>query len=322
MAIASLEKSQDWHDKRRTGIGGSDAGVIAGFTWGGKSTLYNLWQLKTGRIDPVDLSGDPKVRAGTLLEPVAIGIYRMENPHLTIFHRKEMTVSKSYPWAYAHLDFTIHQPNAEWIPGEVKCPSDPHGWGISGSDDIPDYYMPQIQHNLAVTGKPYMIVVAFISGWDLRWYHVARDQAYIDTLMEREAEFWAAVETNSEPALSSADDVKARFPIATEGTVVATPTVIAALSAYREAKEQISILEEAIEGLVDTISIGFGEFNTLVDGNNTTLATYKTISAEKLDEKKLKAEQPDIVAAYQKISRYRRLNLAKVKTPQQSKASP
>jgi len=311
MALASLQKTQDWHDQRRGGIGGSDAGVISGFTWGGRSTIYQLWQIKTGQIEPPDLSNDPKVRAGTLLEPVAINLYRMENPNLTIYHRQEMTKSATYPWAYAHLDFTIHNAGAEWIPGEVKCSAEGHSWGISGSDDIPDYYMPQVQHNLAVSNKPYMVVIALIGGWDLRSYQVARDQAYIDALMEREADFWAAVETNSPPALRTADDVTARFPIAIDGRVTAAPAVSRALADYRTTKEEAARLAAKIADLENTLAVAFGEYSTLVDSDGNTIATYKTIKSSGLDQARLKMEQPDIVAAYQRSSTYRRLWTAK-----------
>ena len=313
MAI-TLEKSADWHEQRRRGIGGSDAGIIAGYTWGGRNTAYHLWQIKTGQREPDDLSHDAKVRAGTLLEPVVVQMYRLEHPELTIFHRKEMTTSKTYPWAYAHLDFTVHQSGSEWIPGEIKCPTHDDGWGASGSTQIPDYYQPQVQHNLAVTGKPYMKVVVLISGWDLRSYDIARDQDYIDTLMENEAEFWAAVETGTEPRLYTANDVKARFPIAAEGRITATPEVADTIAAYANAKASQGQIEKEVAALADKLAAVFGEFNTIVDENNNTLATYNTIECSRVDNERMKVERPEIIDEYQTISRYRRLLITKHRT--------
>lgn len=58
-----IDNAEEWHKKRATqGIGGSDAACIIGKN-PYKSNL-TLWQEKTGKIKPEDISDKPAVKYG------------------------------------------------------------------------------------------------------------------------------------------------------------------------------------------------------------------------------------------------------------------
>ena len=59
----TLEHSAEWHDNRRTGIGGSDAKRIMAGDW------FSLWEEKTGRAEGDDLSNILPVQMGSFTEP-------------------------------------------------------------------------------------------------------------------------------------------------------------------------------------------------------------------------------------------------------------
>jgi putative phage-type endonuclease len=63
------QDSQEWLEWRNTGLGASDAAVILGMS--PYETPYGLWQIKTGKKAPPDLSRNPNVQRGNRLEPLA-----------------------------------------------------------------------------------------------------------------------------------------------------------------------------------------------------------------------------------------------------------
>lgn len=115
------------------------------------------------------------------------------------------TLSQQYPWAGAHLDRWVSEGTTfeakwaerrdEWGPslpvGTVEAPVI-----IPGPDDpeyrpqVPARYMVQVQHGLAVTGRPLGYLAVLLGYGDFRWYALWRDQAMINTLMDIEERFW------------------------------------------------------------------------------------------------------------------------------------
>lgn len=68
MSIEQMQDHQAWLNLRNKGIGGSDAGVIAGVNpW---KSPFKLWLEKTGQAEPDDLSDNEAVLWGIKLEPI------------------------------------------------------------------------------------------------------------------------------------------------------------------------------------------------------------------------------------------------------------
>ena len=60
--VEGMEKQQRWHFERRLGIGGSDVAAILGQS--PYKTAYQVWQEKTNRAEPEDLSDKDYVSCG------------------------------------------------------------------------------------------------------------------------------------------------------------------------------------------------------------------------------------------------------------------
>jgi putative phage-type endonuclease len=71
---------------------------------------------------------------------------------------------------------------------EIKCPGE-KAHAIALKNKVPDYYIPQLQHQLLVTGLPYLMYVSYKDG-DFVMVRVERDTTYIKELKEKETEFW------------------------------------------------------------------------------------------------------------------------------------
>ena len=88
---------------------------------------------------------------------------------------------------------------------EIKCPNkEDHFRALT--KNIPAKYFPQCQHQLAVTGLDGMYYFSF-DGKDGVIVEVARDQKYIDEMLEKEREFWNMVLDQRAPDLTEKDRI-------------------------------------------------------------------------------------------------------------------
>jgi putative phage-type endonuclease len=176
-------------DARKHGIGGSDAAAAVGMD-PYKSTLQ-LWIEK--RTPPPD-KPTPAMRWGTLLEPVIREQYSRQSgrgvrvPEGTLYHPK-------YKFIIAHPD-GLTDDNRLF---EAKTARSPDGWGEPGSDQVPENYLLQVQHYLAVTALPVADVAVLIAGSDFRLYEVPADRELQEMVIDGEADFWQHVEQGEPP---------------------------------------------------------------------------------------------------------------------------
>src|SRR4249919_2557068 len=125
---------------RRQFIGGSDANVILS---GKAERIRDLWLEKRGEKVPDDLSGRLPVVLGCWTE----AFNRQWFEQLT--RRRVSQVGKDvvcgvHPWRRCTLDGIIEDTGTVW---EAK-----HTSGFAKPEEVLERYMPQLQHNMAVTG--------------------------------------------------------------------------------------------------------------------------------------------------------------------------
>ena len=77
---------------------------------------------------------------------------------------------------------------------------------------------------------------------------------------------------------------------------------------YRENKRLVEELEAMNESIKGDIIALMGDRETVIEGS--TKASYKSVIGSRLDSKALKAEHPDIVAAYTTETSYKRFTVA------------
>lgn len=304
MTVALIKPAQ-WHEDRRSGIGASDAPIVAGY---GFINRYALWELKTGRREPEDLSEDPKVRWGTLLEdPVAENV-KLRHPEWRVRRRNRTVRSDVYPWAFANLDREATV-NGVVVPLEIKTAEREGEWGADGSADIPYYHFPQIQHQLAITEAPFAIVAVLIGGNDDRIYTVPRNDAYIAQLMSDELDFWTCVEDDVPPAPMNAEEVTARYP-KPKGTREIGADLVARFVEYKTLSARITALTNQKDAMRDELSLVFGECEAVV-ANGKLIATFKGQDRKGFNLAAFQLEHPDLFEKFKTTSTVRTL-LAKV----------
>jgi putative phage-type endonuclease len=95
-------------------------------------------------------------RHGNFYEPVAIA--RFEAKTGAKVHKVGFMVHPDHPWLGGTLDGIAIMPDGEGVVIEVKCPLTR---SISSKGLVPDYYIPQVQLYLALTGLDRALFIQF-----------------------------------------------------------------------------------------------------------------------------------------------------------------
>jgi len=173
--------SEEWHERRKKCIGGSDVPAIVGLSpWRQPVDVY---------CDKVGIAMPPVnneyVRWGKLLEPVVMAEYAIRSGH-TLLPRK-FHIHPKYEFIGGNIDAAI---KGDEVGVEVKTAFSAENWGPNGSDEIPLYYLCQVHHYMMITGWKKWIVVALIGGSMFRTYYIEKDPEAEAMLLEEEIEFW------------------------------------------------------------------------------------------------------------------------------------
>jgi len=176
-------------------------------------------------------------------------------------------------------------------------------------DKIPDEYMLQIQHYIAVTGYGGCYIAVLIGGNTFKWKFVERDEELITMLIQLESEFWHGVQNNVPPALdgseASAEFLNQRFPNSVPRSKIDLPdTAISLILQYESACELIeqytaqkTEAENLLKQMLGTNEVGIARNHVI---------TWKNIAQERIDSKTLKAERPSLFRRYANKISYRR----------------
>ena len=283
----------DWLKERQKCIGGSDVAAILGMSpW---RTPYQVWEEKTTPIDETAAEDDrPALYWGRVLEAPIRQAYA-DKTGRTVTKPAEAFVSSKYPFMRANLDGIADDGRVV----EFKTSSKSDGWGEVGTDEIPDYYMTQVQHYLAVTGVKTADVAVLIGGNDFRIYTVEADEELQALLIERESEFWALVESRTPPDLTSTKDAARRYRVATAKKAVEATAgdVVDAWTKLCAIKEQKSLLD-AKEKTYQLRIMEFMQDAVSLKRDGKTIASWSAPSSRKtINSKKLKEKFLDVYKA-------------------------
>lgn len=184
----------EWLIARKLGIGSSDAAAICGL-----SKYRTALDVYADKVSPLVNDNETEVMYwGKVLEDMIAKEYTKRTGEALVDCTNVILRHNEYPFMMATLDRT----KSDGTPVEIKTASAyvAGEWGESGSDQIPESYMIQVQHQLMVADKPMADVAVLIGGNNFRVYHIERDQGVIDELIRIEKVFWDQVMNKTPPA--------------------------------------------------------------------------------------------------------------------------
>lgn len=305
VSTRNMEK-QEWLTYRTLGLGGSDASVIAGVN--PFRSIHELWLEKTGQTEPEETDSE-YTHFGTILEPIVRQEFT-KRTGLKVRAKNVMLQSIQYPFMLADLDGVINE-NGELAVFEAKTASayKEEVW----ENGVPEEYMFQIQHYMAATGYKRTYIAALVGGNKFYWHNVERDEEMIMELIRMEQEFWVNnVQNGVEPVPDGSTATTAYLNQAyaqSNGKVIhLSDEVLPLCEKYEEVSKQIKALETEKDAVTNQIKNYMKEYETGIVGDHKI--SWKPITKNVLDSRKLRTEQPEIFEAYLTRSQYRRLSVA------------
>lgn len=210
----AAERHEAWAAQRMLGVGGSDLSTILGLNY---ASPYRLWLEKTGREPGEDISDKWAVVKGNALEKPLRERFRSLHPEWECYDGTDKSlVSNPHPCMHASLDGILYDEARGHGVLEIKTANAHRGaadWhDTDGNLMIPDYYMAQVTHYLAVTGWTWGVVYADICEAEPVEIMFERDEDDIDAAIKAAESFWGYVERDEPPAFTAqdVDDMQAR----------------------------------------------------------------------------------------------------------------
>lgn len=292
-----MSLSPEQIETRKSGIGGSE--MFAALGKDPRCTRLELYLRKTGEVPEPNLDDNERVRFGQLLEPVILQEFarrigqKVVAPQLTLVHPSAPIVASPDGWIPA-LN--------EGVEIKTADKDEADEFGEPESDQVPLRYLVQCTTYMSVTKASKWYLAVLIGGNDFRVYQIPRDEQLIEAIEFGAREFWRHVETHQPPDPATPEDVKLRWPKDLGTSIVATPEIEALCSDLAEAKATLKLAEDRETTLKAQIQTFMGAHAQLVDGNGTLLATWrKNRDSERIDSKRLRAEQPEIYSQYTRV---------------------
>lgn len=198
--------NEQWLEKRRFGIGGSDAPCIMGE---GFKKASQIWLDKLGLLpdEPLNPRTELLFKLGHTYEPIVLDLY---DKAMGVTHGldRHMYQSKTNPFMLGDCDAVLQNGDTTiglevktYLGGKNNCK---FASGILGQGGVlPHGYEWQVRHYMAVLDLDEFRVIAFplgsISPDDLDIVTVYRDYEKEEKLIEAEKEFWRMVQERIAP---------------------------------------------------------------------------------------------------------------------------
>lgn len=286
---------KEWLDFRKNGLGGSDAAIICGISKY-KSPLQ-LWMEKTGQIEPEEAC--EAAYWGTIMEPIIRAEFS-NRTGLKIEILNSILRHPEHKFMLANVDGIVLGGDGKKCIFEAKTASayKAEQWE---DDKIPEEYMLQIQHYMAVTGLDSTYIAALIGGNKFIYKLIEKDDEMIDMIIQLEYDFWDCVVKNVPPAVDGSEScsnlINKLYSSAENKSKIILPTeAMTLIEQYNSAKEQEKIFSEMKDEAANKLKSMLGENETGII--NDIAVSWKNVSTERLNTKRFKEEVPEIYDYY------------------------
>ncbi|MDP4094876.1 MAG: YqaJ viral recombinase family protein, partial [Bacillota bacterium] len=242
---------EEWLRARMAGLGGSDAGAVCGVNrWKSPMDVY---------LEKIDNKGitDRENEAmywGTILESIIAEEFTVRTGKKAR-RRNAILQSCEHPFMLANIDREIIGEKAIL---EIKTVNE-YGKDDWKNDKIPDSYMLQLQHYLAVMGYEKAYLAALIGGNKFITREIPRDPELIEDVIQIEKTFW--------------DNLQKKIPPSVDGSTACSKVIDRLYARADETKptlqlssnyEALIIQREKIEQEIDELETNLAEIENKI----------------------------------------------------------
>lgn len=297
---------ETWLRYRKYGIGGSDAGAICGVN--PFCSPISVYYDKT--TEEISEDDSETTRQGRDLEEYVARRFT-EATGKKVRKSNYLYRSTDHQFMLANVDRLIVGESAGL---ECKTAS---AWNENKWQDgsVPDHYVIQCQHYMAVTGMKKWYIAVAILGRDFKWKTIERDDDLIKNLQVIEADFWnnhVIPKVLPDPdGTAIYDDILENYfhNVRKEHTVVLTGHDDE-IRRRLELDQLMKKLETEKRQIDQSLKLYIGENEYGV--SNSYKLSWSGVSKTGIDTSRLKKEKPEIYEEYKKVTEYRRFSIREV----------
>ena len=297
---------EEWLRWRTKGIGGSDVSVIAGVN--PFRSIFQLWLEKTGQIEPEETENE-NTHFGNVLEPVVKREFS-KRTGLKVRAKRALLQSEEYPFMLADLDGVIYE-NGKMNLFEAKTASayKQEIW----EKGIPEEYVLQVQHYMAVTGAEKTYLAALVGGNRFYWKVVRRDEQKIAEIIALEKAFWeenvlAGKEPVPDGSGATTDFLNEKYSSSNGNTILLPEEALGLCRRYEELSGQLNELQDKKDAVSNQLKNFLKNNESGVIGEYRV--TWKQVTSTTFDKKRLEKENRALYEEYLTKKQYRRLTVA------------
>lgn len=301
VSTLNLDK-EEWLKYRKSGIGGSDAGAVCGLN--PYRTAMQVYQDKISEeIEEVD---NEAMRQGREFEDYVARRF-MEATGKKVRRANAMFYDEKNPFMLADVDRMVVGENAG-LECKTASPYMEDKWK---DGKIPLSYQIQCYHYMAVCNADAWYIAVVIYGREFKYYKIERDEAVIADLVQIEKSFWenhVMRRQMPDPDGSKlADSVIAEYYKNSIADTIPLTGFNEKLERRQELAEIIGRMDTEKKKIEQELKLYLGEAE--IAENERFMVSWKSVCSNRLDEKRLKEEQPDIYEKYKKPVSSRRFTV-------------
>lgn len=218
-----------------------------------------------------------------------------------------MFYHEKYPFMLADVDRMVVGENAG-LECKTASPYMAEKWE---DGKIPLSYQIQCCHYMAVCGADAWYIAVLIYGREFKYYRMERDEEMIADLIRIEQDFWESHvlkrQMPSPDGSKLADSVIAEYYKQTVAETIPLTGFNEKIKRRQELSEIIGKMDTEKRQIEQELKLYLGEAE--IAENEQYRVSWKAVQSNRLDEKRLKEEQPEIYEKYKKSMLSRRFTV-------------
>ena len=301
VSTLNLDK-KEWLKYRKSGIGGSDAGAVCGLN--PYRTAMQVYQDKIS--EEIEEMDNEAMRQGREFEDYVAKRF-MEATGKKVRCANAMFYNEENPFMLADVDRMVVGENAG-LECKTASPYMADKWK---DGNIPLSYQIQCYHYMAVSNADAWYLAVVIYGREFKYYKIERDAAVIADWIQSEKTFWenhVLKQQIPDPDGSKlADSVIAEYYKNSIADTIPLTGFNEKLERRQELSELIGRMDMEKKKIEQELKLYLGE-NERAE-NEQFMVSWKSVQSNRLDEKRLKEEEPEIYEKYKKSVSSRRFTV-------------
>lgn len=301
ISTLGIDKTE-WLRYRKQGIGGSDAGAVCGLN--PYRTAISVYQDKIS--DDIEDIDNEAMRQGREFEDYVARRF-MEATGKKVRRANAMFYDENNPFMLADVDRMVVGENAG-LECKTASPFMADKWK---DGNIPMSYQIQCYHYMSVCNADAWYIAVVIYSREFKFYRIERDQQVIDDLIQIEKDFWknnVQRKVMPDPDGSKiADSVIAEYFKESKAMAIPLNGFNDKLKRREELLELMQKMDTEKKQIEQELKMYLGEAE--LAENEQYRVSWKSVHSNRIDEKRLKEEQPEIYEKYKRDISSRRFSI-------------